>query len=85
MDRIRNDARLANVTTATAKNVHAIAITMIEFLLVIMLETKIINQTQRFRNIDRCLYFAERLTKQPMIPSEEGDKRIIAYCKPVNK
>ena len=85
MDRIRNDARLANVTTATAKNVHAIATTMIEFLLVIMLETKIINQTQRFRNIDRCLYFAERLTKQPMIPSEEGDKRITAYCKPVNK
>ena len=85
MDRIRNDARLANVTIAIARNVHAIVITMIEFLLVIMLETKIINQTQRFRNIDRCLYFAERLTKQPMIPSEEGDKRITAYCKPVNK
>ena len=85
MDWIRNDAKLANVTIAIAKNVHAIVITMIEFLLVIMLETKIINQTQRFRNIDRCLYFAERLTKQPMIPSEEGDKRITAYCKPVNK
>ena len=85
MDWIRNDARLANVTTATAKNVHAIATTMIEFLLIVMIETQVINQTQRFRNIDRCLYFAERLTKQPMIPSEEGDKRITAYCKPVNK
>ena len=53
--------------------------------LIVMIETQVINQTQRFQNIDRCLYFAERLTKQPMIPSEEGDKRITAYCKPVNK
>jgi len=50
-----------------------------------MIDNQIVNKTQRFQDVDKCLYFAERLTKQPSIPSEEGDKRIIAYCKPVNK
>ena len=85
MDRIRNDARLANVTTATAKFVIAIAIIMIEFLLIFMIDNRIVNQTQRFENIDTCLYFAERLTKQPTIPHEDGNKKITAYCKPINK
>ena len=58
---------------------------MIEFLLIFMIDERVVDRTQRFESVDRCLYFAERLTKQPMIPSEEGDKRIIAYCKPVNK
>ena len=40
---------------------------MIEFLLVFMIDTEIVNQTQRFKNIDRCLYFAEKLTNQPVI------------------
>ena len=61
------------------------ATTMIEFLLIFMIDNQIVNKTQRFQDIDRCLYFAERLTKQPTIPSEEGGKRITAYCKPVNK
>ena len=85
MDRIRNDARLANVTTAIAKNVLAIAIIMIEFLLIFMIDKQIINQTQRFKSIDRCLYFAERLHNQPTIPTEDGGKRITAYCKPIRK
>ena len=58
---------------------------MIDFLLIFMIDSQIVNQTQRFKSIDRCLYFAERLNKQPSIPSEEGDKRITAYCKPINK
>ena len=85
MDRIRNDARLANVTIATAKIVIAIAIIMIEFLLIFMIDNRIVNQTQRFENIDTCLYLAERLTNQPTIPHEDGNKKITAYCKPINK
>ena len=85
MDWIRNDARLANVTIATAKNVLAIAIIMIEFLLFFMIDTTVINKTQRFKSIDDCLYFAERLTKQPTIPHKDGNKKITAYCKPINR
>jgi len=59
---------------------------MIEFLLIFMIDNKIVNQTQRFQNIDRCLYFAERLTDQPNIPMKEGKiGKILAYCKPVKK
>lgn len=51
-----------------------------------MIDDKIVNQTQRFQNIDRCLYFAEKLTDQPNIPMKEGKiGKIIAYCKPVKK
>ena len=85
MDWIKNDARLANVTSATARIVLAIVITMIEFLLIFMIDDRVMNQTQRFENIDTCLYFAERLTKQPAIPHEDGNKKITAYCKPINR
>ena len=85
MDRIRSDAKLANVTTATARIALAIAITMIEFLLIFMIDDKIMNQTQRFKSVDDCLYFAERLTNQPTIPHEDGNKKITAYCKPINR
>ena len=44
---------------------------MIEFLLVFMIDSQIVNQTQRFKSIDRCLYFAQRLTDQPRIPQED--------------
>ena len=36
---------------------------MIEFLLIFMIDDKIVNQTQRFKDLNRCLYFAERLTE----------------------
>ena len=85
MDRIRSDARLANVTIATARIVLAIVIIMIEFLLIFMIDNRVMNQTQRFENIDTCLYFAKRLTKQPAIPHEDGNKKITAYCKPINR
>jgi hypothetical protein len=58
---------------------------MIEFLLVFMIDTRVINQTQRFEDIDKCLYFAERLHNQPAIPTEDGNQRITAYCKPIRK
>ena len=59
---------------------------MIEFLLVFMIDNTVINKTQTFEDIDRCLYFAERLNKQPSIPQEEGPNlRITAYCKPKRK
>ena len=50
-----------------------------------MIDTRVINQTQRFQDIDRCLYFAERLHNQPTIPTEDGGQRITAYCKPIRK
>ena len=40
---------------------------MIEFVLVVMMGLKIIDQTQTFDNIDRCLYFAVRLNDQASI------------------
>jgi len=59
---------------------------MIEFVLVFMMGLKVIDQTQTFKDIDRCLYFAERLNKQPSIPQKEGaNLQITAYCKPIRK
>ena len=59
---------------------------MIEFVLVFMMGTRVIDQTQRFDDIDRCLYFAERLHNQPTIPQKEGPNlKITAYCKPKRK
>ena len=58
---------------------------MIEFVLVFM-GLRVIDQTQTFEDIDRCLYFAERLNKQPSIPQKEGaNLQITAYCKPRKK
>jgi hypothetical protein len=37
---------------------------MIEFLLVVYMGKGIVDQTQRFIDMDRCLYFAERLSRQ---------------------
>ena len=59
---------------------------MIEFVLVFMMGIREVHQTQTFQNIDRCLYFAERLTSQPTIPQRQGPNlKITAYCKPVYK
>ena len=61
---------------------------MIEFVLIFMIGTKVVDQTQTFANIDNCLYFAERLNKQPVIPQPKREDRasslaITAYCKPI--
>jgi hypothetical protein len=59
---------------------------MIEFALVYMIGTVIINQTQTFNNVNDCLYFAKKLNDQPEIPYPDDSKRkITAYCKPVPK
>jgi hypothetical protein len=59
---------------------------MIEFLLVFMLNERVIDQTQKFENINNCLYFARRLNNQPDVPLKDGKSgRITAYCKPVRK
>ena len=51
-----------------------------------MIDENIVNQTQRFKDLNRCLYFAEKLTEQPNIPLKEGKTgKILAYCKPVPK
>ena len=59
---------------------------MIEFVLVFMMGLKVIDQTQTFEDINRCLYFANRLNRQPSIPQKEGaNLQITAYCKPQRK
>jgi len=59
---------------------------MIEFVLVFMMGLRVIDQTQTFKDIDRCLYFAERLHRQPSIPQKQGaNLQITAYCKPIRK
>ena len=59
---------------------------MIEFVLVFMMGLRVVDQTQTFQDIDRCLDFAERLHKQPSIPQKEGPNlQITAYCKPIRK
>jgi len=59
---------------------------MIEFVLVFMMGLKVIDQTQTFKDINRCLYFAERLHRQPSVPQKEGaNLQITAYCKPIRK
>ena len=59
---------------------------MIEFVLVFMMGLRVVDQTQTFQDIDRCLYFAEKLHNQPSIPQKEGaNLEIIAYCKPIRK
>jgi hypothetical protein len=54
--------------------------------LVFMMGLRVVDQTQTFQDLDRCLYFAERLHKQPSIPQKEGPNlQITAYCKPMRK
>mgnify|MGYP003126042572 FL=1 len=59
---------------------------MIEFVLVFMMGLRVVDQTQTFEDINKCLYFAERLHKQPSIPQKQGaNLQITAYCKPIRK
>jgi hypothetical protein len=59
---------------------------MIEFVLTVYLGATLIDQTQKFKDIDRCIYFAERLSRQRPIPVEDGKRlKITAVCKPQPK
>ena len=59
---------------------------MIVFVLYVYLGANIIDRTQQFVDMDRCLYFAQRLSRQQAVPAG-GDKRkkITAVCRPQPK
>ena len=59
---------------------------MIEFTLAVYMGATLIDQTQRFKDIDRCLYFTERLSNQRSVHVGDGKRlNITAVCKPVAK
>ena len=59
---------------------------MIAFVLVVYMGSQIINQTQIFEDMDECLYFADKLSRQPAIYTKKNErKKITAICKPINK
>jgi len=59
---------------------------VIEFVLTVYLGATLIDQTQKFEDIDRCLYFAERLSRQRSVPVGDGRRlNITAVCKPQPK
>lgn len=58
---------------------------VIKFLLVVYMGSKVISQIQTFEDLDKCLYFAERLSGQKPIVIEGRSTKIMALCKPVPK
>jgi hypothetical protein len=59
---------------------------MVIFVLYVYMGATLINQTQKFEDIDRCLYFAKRLTNQPLVPGPDGARlKITAVCRPQPK
>jgi hypothetical protein len=59
---------------------------MIEFVLFVYMNSQLINRTQVFEDMDRCLYFARRLSSQRPVPLPKGgSSRITAICKPQPK
>ena len=52
------------------------------FLLMVYLGARAVSQDMYFQDIDRCKYFAERLTNQPSVPNpvaQEDAPRFIKY------
>ena len=62
---------------------------MIEFALVYMIGTVVVNQSQTFNNVNDCLYFARKLNQQPEIPYPDDKNRkitrIVSPCQNVCK
>jgi len=59
---------------------------VIEFLLVVYIGATKIDETQRFKDVDKCLYFAERLSNQRPVPAGDNKRlNITAICKPIPK
>jgi len=58
------------------------------FLLMVYLGQKVVSQDMYFADIDKCKYFAERITKQPAVPNRtagEGvpkSRKYVAVCEP---
>jgi hypothetical protein len=52
----------------------------------VYLGANIVDRTQIFVDMDRCLYFAERLSRQQSVPAGGGKrKKITAVCRPQPK
>jgi len=59
---------------------------MIAFVLVVYMGSQIINQTQVFDDLNECLYFADKLSRQPAIYTKKNERiKMTAICKPINK
>ena len=59
------------------------------FLLMVYLGEVIVSKDMHFRNMNDCLYFAQKLTDQPAVPNAnalDGDSKFVNYvavCKPI--
>ena len=52
------------------------------FLLMVYMGEALVSKDMYFKNINDCLYFAERLNKQPMVPNrnaQEGSDKLVKY------
>ena len=52
------------------------------FLLMVYMGQALVSKDMYFRSIDDCLYFAERLSNQPMVPNrnaQEGVDKLVKY------
>jgi|TARA_R110002153_G_scaffold230837_1_gene384057 hypothetical protein len=46
------------------------------FLLTVYLGVKVVSNDMYFKNVDTCLYFAQRLNNQPQVPNKQrGDNQ----------
>jgi len=54
---------------------------MIEFVLFVYVGANVYNQTQVFADIDRCLYFAQRIAGQ-YVQTADGSRLVSAACLP---
>ena len=52
------------------------------FLLMLYMGEALVSQDMYFKNINDCLYFAEKLNNQPMVPNrnaQEGVDKLVKY------
>ena len=52
------------------------------FLLMVYMGQALVSKDMYFKNINDCLYFAERLNQQPMVPNrnaQEGSDKLVKY------
>ena len=60
------------------------------FLLMVYMGKALVSKDMYFKNINDCLYFADRLNDQPMVPNrnvQEGVEKFVKYtavCVPKN-
>ena len=59
---------------------------MIVFVLYVYLGSNLIDSTQKFNDMDSCLYFAKGLSQQQSVPAGDGKRvKITAVCRPEPK